>query len=382
LKILISPDKFKGSLTSIEVAEAIEEGIKPVNPHSEIIKFPLADGGDGTASLLTRHFKGRFIKIKVHDPLFKIIEAEYGFAESIRTAFIEMSSASGLRLLDEKYHNPLYTTTLGTGEMIVDTVRRGAKSIILGIGGSATNDAGMGMACALGYKFLDINGKEHSPTGENLQLISTIEDSHILFKPSEIKVLVACDVDNHLYGKKGAAYVYSPQKGATPEIVEELDKGLRNFAGIVMKKYGKDVSHLPGSGAAGGLGAGAIAFLGAELKNGINLFMEITGFEKQLRSTDLIITGEGKFDKQTFQGKVIDGLTRLAGKYNIPILAVCGDIKVDSRELKRHGILKSASLVNHFGSADHAIKNAKSGIIEISRNIFEDYLRTINTSSI
>lgn len=377
MKILISPDKFKGTLTSIEVADAIEQGIRSVNPSAEILKFPLADGGDGTASLLTRHFKGRFIQINVHDPLFNNIEAEYGFAENIKTAFIEMSSASGLRLINEKYHNPLLTTTLGTGEMIMDAVRIGAKSIILGIGGSATTDAGIGMACALGYKFLDINGKELNPAGENLQLISSIEDSEKLFKPSEIKVLVACDVDNPLYGKRGAAYVYSPQKGATPEMVEELDKGLKNFARIVMAKYGKDVRHLPGAGAAGGLGAGAVVFLNAILRPGIDLCMEITGFEEQLRGTDLIITGEGKLDRQTFHGKVIDGVTRLAGKYKIPVLAVCGDIKSDRRELKKHYILRSTSLVSHFGSVDYAIKNARTGITEISKNIFEDYLRTI-----
>jgi glycerate kinase len=379
LKILISPDKFKGSLNSVEVAEAIEEGIRHIYPHLEIIKFPLADGGDGTAFLLTRYFKGRFIKIKVHNPLFKIIEAEYGFAESIKTAFIEMSSASGLRLIDEKHYNPLLTTTLGTGEMIMDAVRKGAKRIILGIGGSATNDAGMGMASALGYKFLDTDGKVLSPAGKNLQLIRSIEDPGKSFKASEIKVLVACDVDNPLYGKRGAAYVYSPQKGATSEMVVELDKGLKNFARIVLAKYGKDIRHLPGAGAAGGLGAGAVVFLDALLKPGIDLYMEITGFEEQLRGTDLIITGEGKLDRQTFHGKVIDGVTRLAGKYKIPVLAVCGDIKSESRELKMHSILRSASLVDHFGSVDKAIKNARTGVTEISKNLVEDYFKTINT---
>ena len=379
MKILISPDKFKGSLSAVEVAEAIEQGIRRVIPGAEIIKFPLADGGDGTVSLLTRHFKGRFIQINVHGPLFNNIEAEYGFVESIKTAFIEMSSASGLSLLVEKHHNPLLTTTLGTGEMIADAVRKGAKRIILGIGGSATNDAGIGMACALGYRFFDINGKELDPLGENLQLIRSIDDSELLFKPSEINVLVACDVDNPLYGKKGAAYVYGPQKGATPEMVVKLDKGLKNFARIVMAKYGKDVNHMPGSGAAGGLGAGSVAFIDASLRPGIDLCMEITGFEKQLSSADLIITGEGKLDNQTFHGKVIDGVTRLAGKNNIPVLAICGDIKVNSRELKKHGILRSASLVNHFGSVDYAIKNAGIGITEVSRILLEDYLKTIRS---
>ncbi len=328
------------------------------------------------SSLLTRHFKGRFIKINVHDPLFNNIEAEYGFAEGIRTAFIEMSSASGLRLLAEKYHNPLLTTTLGTGEMIADAIRKGAKRIILGIGGSATNDAGMGMACAFGYRFFDIKGEELHPTGENLRLIKTIDDSDILFKPSEIKVLVACDVDNPLYGKTGAAFVYGPQKGATSEMVVELDKGLKNFARIILAKYGKNVSRMPGAGAAGGLGAGTVAFLDARLRPGIDLYMEITGFEECLRNTNLIITGEGKLDNQTFHGKVIDGVTRLAGKYNLPVLAVCGDIKLGSKTLKERGISMSASLVKYFGSNTEAFKNAGTGIKEISKIILENYLKT------
>lgn len=375
MKILIAPDKFKGSLSAPEVAEAIEEGIQLVNPAAGTIKLPMADGGDGTAFLLTRHFDGELISINVHGPLYNTIEAEYGFVKSSKTAFIEMSSASGLRLIPKEKRNPLLTNTLGTGEMILDAVRRGAEKIILGIGGSATNDAGMGMACALGYKFLDKKGKELIPSGENLLLIRSIDDSEIYLQPSEIKVLVACDVDNPLYGKNGAAYVFSPQKGATPGMVKRLDEGLRNFARIMKSHLGKDSHRLPGAGAAGGLGAGAVVFLDAILKPGIRLFMELTGFEKQLRDTDLVITGEGKLDRQTFRGKVVDGITKLAMKYKIPVLAVCGDIKSGSLELKKHGILRSASLVDHFGSVDIAIKNAKAGITEISKRLLENYLK-------
>jgi glycerate kinase len=376
LKILISPDKFKGSLYAEEAAEAIEQGIRTTIPGAEIIKFPLADGGDGTASLLTRHFKGKFIRINVHDPLFNIIEAEYGIADSIKTAFIEMSAASGLRLLPEEKHNPLLTTTLGTGEMIADAVRNGVKTIILGIGGSATNDAGTGMAAAIGYRFLDRQGNELKPAGENLLLIKSIIDTELLFRPTEISIQVACDVDNPLYGKRGAACVYGPQKGASPQAVMKLDKGLINFARIVMEKYGKDVSHLPGAGAAGGLGAGAVAFLNATLKPGTDLCMDITGFEEIMRNADLIITGEGRLDNQTFHGKVIDGVTTLAGKYKKPVLAVCGDIKLDPKVLKDHGISGSASLVDYFGTPDIAIKNAAKGVAEISGIIFEEFLRT------
>jgi glycerate kinase len=374
MKIIIAPDKFKGSLTAEEVVIAITEGIRSFNPEIEVIQFPLADGGDGTAFILTNHFKGKFIPIKVHDPLFKIIEAVYGYAERIKTAFIEMSAASGLRLVPKEKQNPLYTTTLGTGEMIRDAISRGAERIILGIGGSATNDAGIGMASAIGYIFLDPAGIELKPVGENLEVIYSIKDSNLLFNPSEIDVHIACDVDNPLYGRRGAAYIYGPQKGAEPDTIRKLDKGLRNFAKIVRKKYGKDISRLPGAGAAGGLGAGAVVFLNAHLRSGIELVMDITGFEEELKTADLILTGEGKIDKQTFQGKVIDGVARLAGKYNIPILAVCGEMELKAQELKKHGIIESRSLVNHFGSLEKALKNTRIGIIEITKILLEHYI--------
>ena len=375
MKILICPDKFKGSLTAVEVAEAVAEGIRLVDPRIESLKFPLADGGDGTASILTDHFKGKLIHINVHDPLFEIIEAVYGFAKNIRTAFIEMSSASGLRLIPEEKQNPFFTTTLGTGEMIRDAIAQDAERIFLCIGGSATNDAGTGMAAALGYKFLDIKGNELKPTGGNLLSIDSIDDSNLLFNPSEIDVQIACDVNNPLYGDKGAAHIYGPQKGATPVIVKKLDEGLRNFARIVAEKYGKEVDRMPGAGAAGGLGAGAVAFLNASLRSGIELVMEIMGFEERLKTADLIITGEGKIDKQTFQGKVIDGVTKHAGKYNIPVLAICGDMKLSEQETKKHGITGSLSLVSYFGSLTKALKNPSAGIIEATKILVRNYLK-------
>ncbi len=367
MKILIAPDKFKGSLTAGEVAEAVAEGIQLVNPDHEVIRFPLADGGDGTASILTNHFSGAFVKIAVHDPLFNIIEAVYGYAETIKTAFIEMSAASGLRLIPKEIQNPLYTTTLGTGEMIRDAISRGAQKIVLGIGGSATNDAGTGMAAALGYKFLDRNGMELKPVGENLEFIHCIDDSDLFFDLAGIDVQVACDVDNPLYGKNGAAHVYSPQKGATLVMVKKLDKGLRNFASIVMEKYGMNICRIPGSGAAGGLGAGAVIFLNARLVSGIKLVMDITKFDDHLKTSNMVITGEGKIDDQSFQGKVIDGVTKLAKKYNIPVMAVCGDLTMNDQELKKHGIKAVQSLVNHYGSVKEAMKSAKAGLIEITQ---------------
>ena len=375
MKILICPDKFKGSLTASEVSEAIAEGVCAVSTEYEVIKCPLADGGDGTASILTNQFNGEFIHILVHNPLFKIIDAVYGYAETIKTAFIEMSAASGLRLIPKEKQNPMYTSTLGTGEMIRDAINRGAKKIFLGIGGSATNDAGTGMATALGYKILDHNWNELRPVGENLEYIHSIDDSDLFFNPEDIDVRVACDVDNPLFGKNGAAYVYSPQKGATPAMVKNLDKGLRNFAKIVMGKYGKDVSHIPGSGAAGGLGAGAVVFLNARLISGIKLVMDITEFEEYIKTAGLIITGEGKIDEQTFQGKVIDGVMNLAKKYNIPALAVCGDLKTDDQVLKSHGIKEVRSLVGYYGSVEKAMRNSKTGIKEVTQSLLKRFIR-------
>jgi glycerate 2-kinase len=373
MKVLIAPDKFKGTLTAEEVAEAIAEGIRSVNPEIKAIQFPLADGGDGTAALLTKHFKGEFIRIEVHNPLFEIIEASYGYSASSRTAFIEMSAASGLRLIPVEKRNPLNTSTLGTGEMIIDAIHHGAEKIILGIGGSATNDAGIGMAAAMGFRFIDRNGNELKPVGANLESIQTIDDSTRSFNPAGINVQVACDVDNPLYGKKGAAYLYGPQKGATPETVIKLDKGLRNFAKVVREKYGKDIHRIPGSGAAGGLGAGAVVFLNARLRSGIEMVMDITGFEDHLKTTDLIVTGEGKLDDQSFQGKVIDGITKLAKKYNVPVIAVCGDLKLDKKKLNDHGIREALSLVDYFGSVSQAMDNPETGITEVTKILLKKY---------
>jgi glycerate kinase len=374
MKILIAPDKFKGTLTAEEVAEAIAEGIRTVNPEIETIKLPLADGGDGTASILTKHFKGEFILTKVHNPLFETIEATYGYSGSNKTAFLEMSAASGLRLISREKQDPLITGTFGTGEMILDAIHRGAEKIILGIGGSATNDAGTGMAAALGYKFFNGNGNELKPVGANLEAIQSIDDSTLYFNLAEIDVQVACDVDNPLFGEKGAAWVYSPQKGATRETILKLDNGLRNFAKVIREKYGKDISQLPGAGAAGGLGAGAVIFLNARLRSGIELVMDIIRFEDHLKNTDLIITGEGLIDGQSFQGKVLDGITKLTNKYKIPVMAVCGDLKLSTRELKNHGIKEALSLVNYFGSFEQAINNTRTGITELIKILLKNYI--------
>jgi glycerate kinase len=377
MNILIAPDKFRGSLSAEDVAEAISAGIAAVDPAIETISFPLADGGEGTARILTLHNKGKPVRITVNNPVFEPVGAEYGISGDGQTAFIEMAAASGLRLLPSEHRNCCNTSTLGTGEMVLDALNRGVSRIIMGIGGSATNDAGTGMAAALGFRFLDEDGKVLEPVGRNLIRISRIDTSHAPKIFDMVDVQVACDVDNPLYGKRGAAWVYGPQKGASEEELELLDHGLVNFARVVRNQMGIDVADVPGAGAAGGLGAGCMVFLKAKLVPGIQMVMEQAGFEEQVRKADLIITGEGMVDEQTFRGKVVDGVCSLAVKYNKPVLVVCGrstlpDLPPDT------GIKAIASLTEHFGSEKQALNNAASGITEITAEILRKTLPEIS----
>ena len=304
MKILIAPDKFKDALPALEVGRAIQEGVKINNPAAEITVFPMADGGEGTSDILTFHFGGRKVELLVSDPLWRKVKAEYGISSDGSHAFIEMAQASGLHLLKPHERNCLHTTTFGTGELIRDAISKGVQKIVLGIGGSATNDAGIGMAAALGYRFLDASGNMLNPVGKNLLEIATIIDEDVLFNSDKLEILVACDVENRLYGSEGAAYVFGPQKGADEKAVELLDKGLQNFASVAKSKYHIDVQTIKGAGAAGGMGAGCLLFLKGKLRPGVALVMALTEFEKQVAQADLVITGEGKLDNQTLSGKL------------------------------------------------------------------------------
>ncbi|WP_282014770.1 glycerate kinase [Marinifilum flexuosum] len=307
-KIIIAPDKFKGSLTGIQFCDAIEKGIRKHVPDIEIEKLPLADGGDGTVEVLQYYLDGEMISLNVNDPLGRKVEASYLYSKIKKTAFIEMAEASGIRLLSNEEANPLKTSTYGTGELIKDALDKGVEHIILGIGGSATNDAGMGMARALGCRFFDKDNKELLGIGKDLQKIETIDVSGVHSKIKEVNFEVACDVDNPLYGPNGAAYVYSPQKGASSKIVMELDNGLTNFNEVVKSQFHLDLQNIKGAGAAGGLGAGCILFFGANLNSGIELIKNEADFDNKIKDADWIITGEGKLDSQTFSGKVIRGV--------------------------------------------------------------------------
>lgn len=299
MKIVVAPDSFKGSLTAIEVADGIEQGIREIFPEAEIVKIPMADGGDGTVQCLVNATGGKILREKVIDPLGEEVLASYGILGDKKTAVIEMAEASGLTLVSENKRNPLITTTYGTGQLIRAALNQGCRKMIIGIGGSATNDGGAGMVQALGAKLLDKEEKEIGFGGGELKKISRIDIRHMDKRLSDTKIVVASDVTNPLCGPKGASRVYGPQKGATPEMAVELDKSLAHFAKMIKRDLHKDVKNIPGAGAAGGLGASLMAFLNAELRPGIDIVIEVVRLEEAIKGADLVITGEGKIDSQT-----------------------------------------------------------------------------------
>jgi glycerate kinase len=361
LKILLAPDKFRGSLDAPQVCKAMSEGIHMVSPEIEVLSLPLADGGEGTLDLLLWYAGGKKYTAKVQDPLGRMIDAEYGLSADGKTAFIEMATASGLRLLKTEERNPLKTSTFGTGELIKIVLEGDVENIILGIGGSATTDAGIGMAAALGWQFLDKNGQSLSPIGENLIKIKKVL-SPVSNHQSTVSIYVACDVTNPLFGENGASYIYGPQKGADEQAVKELDEGLKNISMIFERDFGKNYSLISGTGAAGGLGFGLIAFLNAELKEGVKLLMDFCDFDKKLKDVNLIITGEGKIDNQTLQGKLIKGITDRANLAKIPIAAICGTLDVSPQELQEIGINYATSIMNRPMDLDEALKYGYEGV--------------------
>jgi len=338
MKIVVAPDSFKGSLTAIEVAGGIERGIREIFPEAEIIKIPMADGGDGTVQCLVNATGGKILREKVTGPLGEEVLASYGILGDKKTAVIEMAEASGLTLVPVNKRNPLLTTTYGTGQLIRAALDQGCRKMIIGIGGSATNDGGAGMVQALGAKLLDEEGKEIGFGGGELKKISRIDIRHMDKRLSDTKILVASDVTNPLCGPKGASRVYGPQKGATPEMAEELDKSLAHFAKMIKRDLHKDVKDMPGAGAAGGLGASLMAFLNAELRPGIDIVIEVVKLEEAIKGADLVITGEGKIDSQTIYGKAPIGVAKIAKKYNIPVIAIAALIGDDADIVHQYGI--------------------------------------------
>ena len=326
-RITIAIDSFKGSLSSAEVADAFERGFLIEHPQCAVRKVSVADGGEGTVEALVETMQGEYVSVEVADPLMRPIVARYGVIDGGKTAVMEMSAASGLPLLRAEERNPLKTTTYGTGQMILDALGRGCRKFLIGIGGSATNDAGVGMLRALGFRFLDGEGRELTGGGECLQRIASIDESGAADGLREAEFIVACDVVNPLYGPEGAAYVFAPQKGADAKMVEELDCGLRIFADVVKQHNGEDVATLQGAGAAGGLGGGFKALLGAKLERGIEMVLGAMRFDEIIADSDLVITGEGRLDAQTVMGKAPSGVLSAARRQGIPCIAIGGGVR-------------------------------------------------------
>lgn len=345
MRIVIAPDSYKGSMTAAEVAEAMARGARRVWPDAAINLVPMADGGEGTVQALVDATGGRLVTASVCGPLGDRVEAAFGIMGDGETAVIEMASASGLPLVPAERRNPLYTSTYGTGELIRHALDLGARRILIGLGGSATNDGGAGMAQALGVRFLDAQGNDLAPGGQALLQLDRIDVSGLDPRLQEAAVTAACDVDNPLTGARGAAAVFGPQKGATPEMVTMLDGALARLAAVVRRDLGRDVEHTPGAGAAGGLGAGLMAFLSAKLRRGVDIVVEATGLGEKLAGADLCLTGEGATDFQTVRGKTPMGVARAARGQGVPVVCISGGIGREYEQVYSVGIDALSSIV-------------------------------------
>ena len=372
MKIVAAIDSFKGSMTSLEVSEAFEKGVKKVYKDAEFLKIPLADGGEGTVEALISNLNGKMINIRVKDPLMRETDSFYGISGDGKTAIIEMAAASGLPLLSPDERNPLKATTFGTGELIKDAFEKGCREFIIGIGGSATNDAGTGMLSALGYVFLDENGNELVPNGENLAKIRSFRDDKVVKEISKAKFLIACDVDNPFYGPNGAACVYGKQKGATKEIIKILDNGMKNFSDVIKEIIKTDISNISGSGAAGGLGGAFMAFFNAELKPGIDIITEKIELENKINGSDYVITGEGRIDFQSAMGKTPSGVAKLAKKHGVPVIAIGGSVDDEIGNIYDCGITAAFSIMDSPMTLLEAMdtSNAKRLVEKTAEQIF------------
>jgi glycerate kinase len=339
MNILIACDSFKDALPADAVCRAIAAGLRRSHPDAVITEMPLSDGGEGLLEVLRAPLGLEWIETDVADPLGRSIEGRYGLSADRQTCVVEMAEASGLQRLTLAERNPRKTSTFGTGQLLADARMRGARRAILAIGGSATNDAGIGAAAALGWEFLDKNGKNVPPDGGHLKDIAKLVPAPAPFEGME----VLCDVTNPLFGPSGAAWIYGPQKGGSDSVLAELDEGLKHIAHVVKSQLGLDVADMPGAGAAGGLGYGAVAFLGAQLRRGIEVVLDMTGFDAVAREADLIITGEGHLDGQSAQGKLIQGLCGRAQA--TPVIALCGKLSATPDQIKAIG-LKAAYSIN------------------------------------
>lgn len=360
MKVVIAIDSFKGSLSSLEAGNAIKEGILRVDREANVIVCPLADGGEGTVEALALGMDGRLEKALVKGPLSTDIEATYGIIDSSKTAIIEMASASGITLVPNDKRNPLETTTYGVGQLIKDAISKGCRNFIVGIGGSATNDGGVGMLQALGFEFLDANGNQISIGAKGLKDIKQICNNNSLKELNECSFRVACDVTNPLCGSQGCSAVFGPQKGATPEMIAQMDKWLSSYAFLTKEIYPTSDMSYPGSGAAGGLGFAFHSYLNASLESGVKIVLDETKLENTIKDADIIITGEGCLDEQTIYGKAPIGVAKLAKKYDKPVIAFSGATKPDATLCNEHGIDAFFPILRETVSLEEAMNPEKA----------------------
>ena len=369
MKIVIAPDSYKESLSALEVATAIERGFREIFPSAEYIKIPVADGGEGTVEAMVAATNGRIVKVAVKGPLGEQLEGFYGISGDEQSAFIEMAAASGLALVPPELRNPLITTSRGTGELILQALEHGANNIIIGIGGSATNDGGAGMVQALGAKLTDANGTEIGYGGGSLMSLNAIDISGLDPRLSDCTIRVACDVTNPLTGEQGASRIFGPQKGATEALIVELDRNLGHFADVIKKSLRVDVKEVPGSGAAGGMGAALMAFLGAELRSGIEIVTQALNLEEHIHDCTLVVTGEGRIDSQSIHGKVPVGVAHVAKKYHKPVIGIAGSLTSDVGVVHQYGIDAVFSVLTGITTLEEAFRGAFDNIYRASRNI-------------
>ncbi|MCB2353965.1 glycerate kinase [Clostridium estertheticum] len=369
LVIVLAPDSFKESMTAKEVCTAMERGIKKANNKITCVHVPMADGGEGTMQSLVDATNGKVYSLEVVGPLGNMVEAQYGILGQGEVGILEMASASGIQLIPAEQRNPLLTTTYGTGQLINACLNHGVKKILIGIGGSATNDGGAGVVQALGGKLLDEQGNELGFGGGELGKLNSINLKNFDPRLKEVVIEVACDVNNPLCGEKGASNVFGPQKGATKEMIGILDDNLKHYADIIKRRLGKDVIDVPGAGAAGGLGAGLLAFLNGTLKKGIEMVIEYTGLEEKVKDADMVWTGEGSIDYQTQYGKTPFGVAAVASKHNKPVIALAGRVGEGIDILYESGIDSIFGIMQGVTSMEEALVNGQENVEKTSENI-------------
>ena len=369
---VLAIDSFKGSMASLEAGEAISNGIKKAHKDAEVEIRPLADGGEGTVEALSIGMGGRLINVDVTGPVGRKVSAVYGIVDSSKTAIIEMSQAAGITLVRGDEKNPLYTTTFGVGELIKDAINKGCRHFVVGIGGSATNDCGIGMLQALGYEFLDKEGNQVGFGASGVRDIVSIRDENVIKELSECYFRVACDVNNPLCGELGCSAIYGPQKGATKEMVADMDGWLKNYSKIVKEKYPDADSEYPGTGAAGGLGYAFFNFTNSKLESGIKIVLDETKLEEYVKDADIVVTGEGRLDHQTVMGKAPVGVANIAKKYNKKVIAFSGSVTEDAGVCNEHGIDAFFPILRRIVTLEEAMQTdtAKQNLTDTAEQVF------------